>query len=187
MLVVPAVAAVSEDGTYEMDYAVYQGGKDSVSIANDYFEKPAKVIVLGEERYAEITLNHASWILELAAVKGQEAAEVEVVSEDPEQDLRVVRFAMEDISQYVEMQMHIRIEEMEPVYDHRYTVRLSFDESSAEWVGPAPELKSQDAQKPFSSSELVYLALTAVAVVLIVLFMIWLIRSRDKARRKDQF
>jgi len=184
-LVQPAAAAPGEDGTYEMTYTVYQGAKDSVSIANDYFEKPARVIVLGEQRYVELTLNHASWILELAVVHGQETAEVEIISEDTEQDLRVVRFAVEDTAQPVEMQTHVRIEQMEPVYDHRYAMRLVFDESSAVRIGPAPELASQDSQ--FSALQIAYLALTAVAVVLIVLFLIWMFRSRDKARRKDQF
>ncbi|MBC1780628.1 NEAT domain-containing protein, partial [Listeria booriae] len=39
--------AALQDGSYSVNYTVLQGDSDSVSMANDYFDKPATVKVEG--------------------------------------------------------------------------------------------------------------------------------------------
>lgn len=128
-------AGAVEDGVYEIQYELLHASNDSVSIANDYFEKPAIWIVEGDEQYVQLTLNHSEWTKQLQAPVGGEYVDVTVIEEDRENDLRTIQFPLEQsIGEPVEMKMHVLIETMTPVYDHRYTVRLQFDEQSAKRV-----------------------------------------------------
>lgn len=128
-------AGAVEDGVYEIQYELLHASNDSVSIANDYFEKPAIWIVEGEKQYVQLTLNHSEWTKQLQAPVGGEYVDVTVIEEDRENDLRTIQFPLEQpIGEPVEMKMHVLIETMTPVYDHRYTVRLQFDEQSAKRV-----------------------------------------------------
>ena len=93
----------------------------------------------GETQYVQFTVNRSEWVKVLAAANGDSFVDVDVVSEDPENDQRVIAFKVDgDISEPVLMQMHIVIEDMEPAYDHKYTVRLDFDvETMEETDAPA--------------------------------------------------
>ncbi len=79
-----------------------------------------------------------------------------VVSEDPENDKRVIAFKVDgDITEPLHMQMHVVIEEMEPAYDHKYSVRLNLDVESMEVTDapavvvntPVAESESADTMK----------------------------------------
>src|SRR5690625_1538933 len=64
---------------------------------------------------------------------GDSFEHVDVISVDEEEDTRIVEFLLDrDLSDPLEFKMHVLIEEMEPVYDHRYTVRFDFDEDTLE-------------------------------------------------------
>lgn len=113
-------AGAVEDGVYEIQYELLHASNDSVSIANDYFEKPAIWIVEGDEQYVQLTLNHSEWTKQLQAPVGGEYVDVTVIEEDRETDLRTIQFPLEQsIGEPVEMKMHVLIETMTPVYDHR--------------------------------------------------------------------
>lgn len=176
-------AAELEDGIYSVPYTVLQGSGDSVSIANDYFQKPATVIKVGKHQAIELTLNHSAWVQELAVKTEQMIEPVEVIKEDSEEDLRTVRFFVDDLSQPIELQMHVRIEAMEPVYDHRYTVRLDVEESSFERVGPVPEQLAKEITDANTSAVSPTLAVIMVAVVvtIIVLFVLMMLKFRRKS------
>ena len=133
-LYVPStMAATISDGTYVVEYNMLQAENDSVSIANDYFEKPATLTVENGEQYLQFTVNHSEWVKVLKAAHSESFVDVHVVSEDPENDKRVVAFKVDgDLSESLPMQMHIMIEEMAPVYDHNYSVRIVLDIDSME-------------------------------------------------------
>lgn len=120
-----------EDGVYSMDYVILHAQNDSASIANDYFEKPAYLIVREGERYIRFEINHSNWTKELQAPLGDEFIDVQVISEDEKEDTRVVQFKLDrDLNEPLEFKMHVLIETMDPVYDHRYTIRFDFDMES---------------------------------------------------------
>ena len=127
------VFAEIADGTYSVDYQILKAENDSVSMANDYFEKPATLFVENGERHIQFTLNHSEWTKELQAPLGGSFVDVDIVSENLGEDTRLVQFKVEeDLSKPLEFKMHVLIETMEPVYDHRYTVRFDFDIDSLE-------------------------------------------------------
>lgn len=130
---VQADSTTIEEGTYSIDYVILRAEDDSVSIANDYFEKPANLIVQDGEQYIQFLLNHSQWTKELQAPQGDAFVDVDVVEEDEAEDTRLVQFKVDrDLSEPVEFKMHVLIETMDPVYDHRYTVRFDFNLNSLE-------------------------------------------------------
>lgn len=176
-------AAELEDGIYSVPYTVLQGSGDSVSIANDYFQKPATVIKVGEHQVIELTLNHSTWVQELAVKHEQSSEPVEVAAVDQEQDLRTIRFAADDLAQPIELQMHVRIEVMDPVYDHRYTVRLVVEESDMERIGEVPEQLAEDLQKANESLISPPMAILTIGIIvaIIVLFVLMMLKFRRKS------
>lgn len=175
-VLLPAEAQATElsNGTYVVEYEMLQADNDSVSIANDYFEKPATLTVDGKAQYIQFTVNRSEWVQVLAAAEGESFANVHVVSEDPETDQRVIAFKVDgDISQPVFMQMHVVVTDMEPAYDHKYTVRLNFDvETMQETDAPAvvvPSSKSTTDEGTGNNVILyIFIAVLAAAIVMIV-------------------
>ncbi|MBS4207899.1 heme uptake protein IsdC [Bacillus sp. FJAT-50079] len=135
-----------EEGAYSIDYVILHAQTESVSIANDYFEKPATLYVEDGKRYIQFPLNHSEWTKELQSPFGDTFVDVVVISEDKEANTRVVEFELDrDLSEPLEFKMHVLIESMEPVYDHRYTVRFDFDPTSIERLENA-ELRSEQVR-----------------------------------------
>ena len=132
------VYAENPEETFSIDYQVLNSDSDSASIANDYFGKPAILFVENGEKYIQFSINHSEWVKELQAPLGDSFVDVDIVSEDEAEDIRTVRFKLEeDLSQPVEFKMHILIESMEPVYDHSYSVRFDFDDAQKEEIEAA--------------------------------------------------
>ena len=132
------VHAENSEETFSLDYQVLNSDSDSVSIANDYFGKPAILFVENGEKYIQFLVNHSEWVKELQAPLGDSFVDVDIVSEDEAEDTRTVRFKLEeDLSQPVEFKMHILIESMEPIYDHSYSVRFDFDDAQKEEIEAA--------------------------------------------------
>ncbi|WP_340084729.1 heme uptake protein IsdC [Siminovitchia sp. FSL H7-0308] len=124
------------DGTYQVNYQILKAENDSVSMANDYFEKPATLIVDKGKKYIQLTINHSDWIKTFTTASGEPA---QVISENKSADTRVVKFPVNDLSKPVPMKMHVLIETMDPVYDHEYTVRFDFDSENLNTAGSGPE------------------------------------------------
>jgi len=176
-----AHAAEHSEGTYVVDYEMLQAENDSVSIANDYFEKPATLTIDKDGQYLQFTVNHAKWVKFIKSATGDSFADVDVVSEDLENDKRVIAFKVnEDITEPLHMQMHVVIEEMEPAYDHKYSVRLNLDVETMELTdapavvvkAPVAESKSVDTSEktdePTSSKALIYVLLAIITIIAIV-------------------
>src|SRR5699024_2741772 len=120
-----SINADTEDGYYEIDYEVLNADNDSVSVANDYFDKPAVLIVDGDNRTVQLSINHSQWVVGLQAPKDDDYVEVEVLSEDKEEE--------ED-------------------YDHEYTARFDFDEASMKEVdAPLFEVEEEEANEEDAS------------------------------------
>lgn len=169
-----AQATELSNGTYVIEYEMLQADNDSVSIANDYFEKPATLTVDDGAQYIQFGVNRSEWVKVLAAADGESFANVHVVSDDPENDQRIIAFKVDgDISQPVFMQMHVVIKDMEPAYDHKYTVRLNFDvDTMQETDAPAVVVPSSESttDKGTGNNVILYIliAVLAAAIVMIV-------------------
>ena len=126
-----SVFAEEEDGLYSIEYEVLKADSDSTSIGNDYFEKPATLIVEGGEKHIQLTVNHSDYVKSLSGPQG----EVSIVSEDKEKRERVVKFEVDELSKPIEMEMHISFELEDQGYDQTHKARFDFNTDSMEPVG----------------------------------------------------
>ncbi|WP_117168922.1 NEAT domain-containing protein [Paraliobacillus sediminis] len=125
-LLLPNVFAATtlEDGTYQINYSVIKADSNSASMSDGYFAKPAKLDVVDGEISVQINLT-TSMIKELQV----ESKDVTEVSSNGE--IRTVKFPVSSISNPILAEMHVIANES---YDHWYTVRFSFDESTLEVI-----------------------------------------------------
>lgn len=173
-----AFAEQLSDGIYSVDYELLQGDRDSVSIGNDYFEKPALMKVDGDKRYMQFTVNHSAWVKELQTQNGDQFKNVAVVDENEEADTRIVQFELENgASEPFPMKMHVLIEEMKPVYDHAYTVRINVDLDSA----TSDEAGWIESSTTGTTGNTLYIVIAVIAAALIGAAVI-MTRSKKKKR-----
>ncbi|MDQ6422040.1 heme uptake protein IsdC [Paenibacillus sp. LHD-117] len=140
------------DGTYTADYLILKAENDSVSMANDYWEKPATVTVKGGKATVRVTINHSYWVTQFKVPGGGGYVDTKVISSNKKADTRLVEFAA-DITKPIESKIHVTVEEID--YDHDYTIRFVFDPDSFKLVkGAAATTKPTAAptQKPTNES-----------------------------------
>ncbi|MEB9908464.1 heme uptake protein IsdC [Bacillus anthracis] len=119
------VSAQLADGTYNINYVIQKAENDSASMANDYFEKPAKLIVKNGEMRVQIPMNHSAWITEFKAPENGNFVDAKVVSKDEAADKRTVEFKIDDLSKPLGVKIHVVVPSAN--YDHHYTIRFAFD------------------------------------------------------------
>lgn len=130
------------DGKYSINFQVLRADSDGVSIGNDYFNKPATLIVENGVKHVQITLNHSDYIKSLSGPNGA----VSVISENKSAKTKVVKFKVSDITKPVTMNMHIAfvLEDMD--YDQVHKARIKFDSNSLTAVGG--QAVNNDKEKP---------------------------------------
>ena len=190
--------AESSKETYSIDYEVLQGDSGSVSIANDYFEKPATLIVENGEQHIQITVNHSEWIKELQTPLGKSFVDMDIISENKDEDTQVVTFKVEqELSKPIEFKMHILIESMEPVYDHRYTAQFDFDDETMEKIenvksnsetvddGTTKDLaeKSQETQEKPAKTNQNTVVVSIIVLVVVAVLVILFLRKRTRSKK----
>ncbi|MED0947713.1 heme uptake protein IsdC [Bacillus mobilis] len=119
------VSAQLADGTYDINYVIQKAENDSASMANDYFEKPAKLVVKNGEMRVQIPMNHSAWITEFKAPENGNFVDAKVVSKDESADKRTVEFKIDDLSKQAAAKIHVVVPNVN--YDHNYTIRFAFD------------------------------------------------------------
>ncbi|AHA07789.1 MULTISPECIES: heme uptake protein IsdC [Bacillus] len=126
-LVVPfgQASAKLADGTYDINYVIQKAENESASMANDYFEKPAKLIVKNGEMKVQVPMNHSAWITEFKAPENGNFVDAKVVSKDEAADKRTVEFKVDDLSKPLGVKIHVVVPSAN--YDHHYTIRFAFD------------------------------------------------------------
>lgn len=125
-------ADIQGDGTYSMEYTVYQNGTDSASIANDYFDKPATVIVNNGTYTVQLQMNHSAWITGFNAGTANTA-----VSANPAADTRIVQFQTTSLANKVNAQIKVDIDNESLNYHHQYTIQIGFNQQSAKLIAAA--------------------------------------------------
>ncbi|MGG2198892.1 heme uptake protein IsdC [Paenibacillus validus] len=138
LVISPAAQAASDlaDGAYRIDYVITKAENDSVSMANDYFEKPALLNVKSGEITAQIQLNHSKWITVFKTPAGSDFADAKVIRSDKEEDTRVVQFKIDDLSKPLISKIHVTVPDID--YDHDYTIRFIFDPKTIKSTEAAP-------------------------------------------------
>lgn len=144
------------DGIYTVPYQMNTAGSVNPSIANDYFVKPAKLIVEKGVHTVEVTITNSSWITELTPPGYKK------ISEDTTADTRTFQFTVADTSKIVEVPMRVEIPSLD--YYHSYIVDFDLDDAKATKTGDVGTATANptatSTTKPTTSMST---ALTAVA------------------------
>ncbi|MEI7025794.1 heme uptake protein IsdC [Paenibacillus sp. y28] len=116
------------DGTYTLNYTVLKAENDSVSMANDYWEKPARIVVKNGEMTMQMRVNHSKWVTVFKVESNGGFVDTKVIGTDEAEDTRDVEFGIKDISRPLVSKIHVTVKDIE--YDHDYTIRFNFDTKS---------------------------------------------------------
>lgn len=127
-------SAAIADGTYDVGYQVNKPGSNSASMANDYFLKPAKLIVNNGKMTIQLTIKNSSWVTQFNPPGG-----AKVISSNESADQRIVQFAVSNAN-LVTIPMKIDIDDID--YHHSYSVDFVFNS------GGLPEAKVEEPKEP---------------------------------------
>jgi heme-binding NEAT domain protein len=126
--------AAIADGTHNLPYQVNKPDSTSASIANDYFLKPAKLIVSNGSMKVQLTIKNSSWVTEFNPPGG-----AAIISSNAAADQRVVQFNVSNLNA-LKVAMKIDIDDID--YHHAYTVDFVFNGDGL------PEKQTVTEQKP---------------------------------------
>ncbi|HGZ7097897.1 TPA: heme uptake protein IsdC, partial [Staphylococcus aureus] len=85
-------ANAADSGT--LNYEVYKYNTNDTSIANDYFNKPAKYIKKNGKLYVQITVNHSHWITGMSI----EGHKENIISKNTAKDERTSEFEVSKLN-----------------------------------------------------------------------------------------
>lgn len=134
-------SAAIADGTHSLNYQVNKPNSSSASMANDYFVKPAKLIVSNGSMKVQLTIKNSAWVTEFNPPGG-----ATVISTNPSADQRVVQFSISSLDT-IKVPMKIDIDHLE--YHHSYTVDFVFSSNGL----PQKQEQAAPSTPPASSSK----------------------------------
>lgn len=111
--------------TATIGYHVYKKGTNEISYMDRYMIKPATVIHENGESYVQLTLKNSSYWKAFDIYNGNQKVNVETVSNDPQKDIRVIKFKVEQGTKELIAKVHIVVPAIQ--YDNHYTTQLVFD------------------------------------------------------------
>lgn len=126
-------SAAIADGTYDVSYQVNKPGSNSASMANDYFLKPAKLIVNNGKMTMQLTIKNSSWVTQFNPPGG-----AKVISSNESATQRTVQFPVSNAN-LVTIAMKIDIDDID--YHHSYSVDFVFNS------GGLPEAKVEEPKE----------------------------------------
>lgn len=146
-------ASTLADGTYTIDYTIKKPDDESVSMANDYWDKPATLIVSGGAITVQMTVNHSEWVTKFKVPSGSSYVDTKIISRDESANTRLTQFTIDSVDKPMLSQIHVTVPEID--YDHDYTIRFVFDKNSLKLISepeatatPEPTAKATAAPKP---------------------------------------
>lgn len=147
-----AQAATLKDGTYSVNYTVLKAEGNAVSMANDYWLKPAKVIAKNGKLTVQMTIKNSSWVTEFKVPENGGYVDTTVLSTNKKANTRIVQFQAQSLSKPIKSKIHVTVKSAD--YDHDYTIQLKFDESSMKSLSSNSTNKSAgEAEKQQPSKE----------------------------------
>ncbi|GEK33831.1 NEAT domain-containing protein [Kurthia sibirica] len=175
-----------ETGTYSVDYTVLKEGESSTSIANDYFIKPAKLIIKDTKPYIEIIIGKSNWTKKVTINKSKEY----LVSDNADKDQRTVQFALKDISEKQQGTVDVYIDEEvdgeDFLYDNSYGIQFVFKEESIKKLSSTPDEVKIEVKKENKKNETTFamrgLAYGLIAVVVLVFALVIIRRMRGRKK-----
>ena len=139
-------SAVIANGTYSINFQVNKPGSNSASMANDYFLKPAKLIVKNGEMTMQLTIKNSNWVTQFNPPGG-----AKVIASNEETNQRTVQFSAANAN-VITIAMKIDIDDID--YHHAYSVDFVFDSSGLPEAQPEePKEEPQQETKPVQQQQ----------------------------------
>lgn len=145
-----SAATTLEDGEYTLNYEILQGDKNnnSTSLADGYWNKPAKLIVKDGVIHVRTTINKNAWVTAFSTSYKGSFVDTKVISTNESNDSRVTEFKVESIDDILDAKMSVLIPDID--YDHSYSVRFKFYTDSLKLTSaaatPAPTATPKPAE-----------------------------------------
>jgi len=118
-------AFAEDSGTF--NYEILKYNTNDTSIANDYFNKPAKYVKKNGKLYVQITVNHSHWITGMSI----EGHKEKIINKNAAKDERTSEFEVSKVSGKVQGKIDVYINEKvngKPfLYDHHYNITYKFN------------------------------------------------------------
>ncbi|MBG9916094.1 heme uptake protein IsdC [Bacillus sonorensis] len=153
MLLSPLSAALAaselKDGTYSVGYTVMKAEGNAVSMANDYWLKPAKLIVKNGKITVQMKIKNSDWVTEFKVPGNGGYVDTQVISKDKAQNTRTVQFAVSSLAKPIKSKIHVTVKSAD--YDHDYTIQLKFDTGSIQQLGTSGD-NSKDTEAAAAGS-----------------------------------
>lgn len=142
-------ASTLTDGKYSLSFQVNKGGSTSASYGNDYFVKPATLVVKNGQMYVQFTVKNSSWITGLSGSEGGN----QVISTNAGADTRVVQFNISDPFGKTVADMKVDIDELS--YHHEYSVDFVWFGDKATLIESyaAPKVEQSKPQTVVTTSQ----------------------------------
>ncbi|WP_412519990.1 NEAT domain-containing protein [Staphylococcus simulans] len=113
-----------------LNFKVLKHQTNERSVMNQYMVHPAKVTYYNQQATVQMTLNNAAWWKSFEIFNGETRVPVKVISEDTQQDQRIIEFNMPKDQKMLTSKVHIIVPHLN--YDHHYTTEIMFNESAIE-------------------------------------------------------
>ncbi|HEX5564533.1 MAG TPA: NEAT domain-containing protein [Sporosarcina sp.] len=134
MPALPAAAetAAAQEASYELPFTVLHENKDEVSVAGKYVKTPAQVKVEDGKAFVYMTLLDSQYWQSLKIQNGDKFVDVEIVSENKEEQTRLVKFELIDVKKTLNAKAHIIVTGIPGFeYNETHNIRFQFDASKA--------------------------------------------------------
>lgn len=182
----------------DLNYDILKHKTQDVSMANDYFNKPAKLVDKNGKQYVQFTVNHSHWIVNFT-FNGQKE---NIVHEDKAKDERTSEFLIDKTSGEIPGTIKVYIDEEvngKPFkYDHNYNITYLLkgdkqgdsaaapshaddskgDASKGETAGSSEKAASSDVtptnpQTAAGESKWLYITLMGASALLLLSFVVY--------------
>ncbi|PEL92386.1 NEAT domain-containing protein [Bacillus wiedmannii] len=130
-----------KDGEYSIGFKVLKDQTEEISMMNTYTKSPAVLKVKDGKKYVSFTLTNSAWITKFEFEKNSSFVNAKVLSENKEQNTKVVELEVDDLSKKLNAKVKVDIDAMN--YHHFYDVQFVFDQDSIKVLGNQGENDNQ--------------------------------------------
>ncbi|MDY7223832.1 NEAT domain-containing protein [Halalkalibacterium halodurans] len=143
-----------EDGTYTIDFRALRADNDNLSSMDGYLGKPALLEVEGGKTFVSLTINEreGQFLTDVRLDTNGEWTSGAVVSEDPENLSRVVKYEVANIAAVIDAEVDMYVPRAN--YSNTQKFRLAFDVHSITEVEEEQPEEPVEPEQPSNETEL---------------------------------
>ena len=120
------------DGNYTIEFQVWKDSTDEPSSLGNYLSKPAQLVVENQKKYMVVTLSSSQFITAFKIEFNGQLVDAEIVKEDTENQLRTLKFPIEDLTKVVNTHLTMS-------YGMTHEVRIIPDKNTLTFVSDPSE------------------------------------------------